>query len=68
MEVNSLSQEEVDQVLATLVGDLEQLPPLYSAVKINGKNCMNMPEQMLRLIENLGLSQLKTLKEHQILK
>lgn len=37
MEVNSLSQEEVDQVLSTLVGDLEQLPPLYSAVKINGK-------------------------------
>lgn len=36
----------VDAVLQSFVGSQEQLPPMYSAIKVNGKNYMNMPEIM----------------------
>jgi tRNA pseudouridine55 synthase len=36
--VNSaITEEEADTVLAALQGQLEQTPPMYSAVKVNGK-------------------------------
>lgn len=35
--VVALSEEQVDQVMADMVGNLEQVPPLYSAVKVNGR-------------------------------
>lgn len=33
----SLSEAEIDAVLQALTGDIEQTPPMYSAVKVNGK-------------------------------
>ena len=32
-----LSEAEVDEAIASLVGDITQIPPMYSAVKVNGK-------------------------------
>lgn len=32
-----LSEDEVDQMMATFIGKIKQVPPMYSAVKVNGK-------------------------------
>lgn len=32
-----LSEEEVDHVMATFIGTITQVPPMYSAVRVNGK-------------------------------
>lgn len=32
-----LSIEEIDQMMATFIGTIKQIPPMYSAVKVNGK-------------------------------
>lgn len=36
-EVEKLEKEKIEQVLQSMVGKQEQVPPMYSAVKINGK-------------------------------
>lgn len=35
--VTDLSEEKVDQALSRFIGDITQVPPMYSAVKVNGK-------------------------------
>ena len=35
--VESLSNEQVDESLASFIGVSEQIPPIYSAIKVNGK-------------------------------
>lgn len=35
--VTDLSEEMVDQALSRFIGDIIQVPPMYSAVKVNGK-------------------------------
>lgn len=35
--VTDLSEEKVDQALSRFIGDIIQVPPMYSAVKVNGK-------------------------------
>ena len=35
--VDSLSNKEIDKVLNTFIGQIKQQPPIYSAIKINGK-------------------------------
>ncbi|MFS0574182.1 tRNA pseudouridine(55) synthase TruB [Sporosarcina sp. 179-K 3D1 HS] len=32
-----ISRDEIDKALARLTGDIEQIPPMYSAVKVNGR-------------------------------
>ncbi|GGA96378.1 tRNA pseudouridine(55) synthase TruB [Macrococcus hajekii] len=34
---DQFSSEEIDTALQSLVGDLEQIPPMFSAVKVNGR-------------------------------
>ena len=36
------SSEEVQQVLKTFVGPIQQIPPMYSAIKINGKKLYDL--------------------------
>ena len=33
----SVSREEVEAAMARFLGDIQQIPPMYSAIKINGK-------------------------------
>lgn len=35
--VKSFSREEIEKVLKQLTGEITQIPPMYSAVKVNGK-------------------------------
>ncbi len=32
-----LDAAEVDRMIAQMVGEIEQVPPMYSAVKVNGR-------------------------------
>lgn len=36
-EIKNISNEKIDKILKTFIGKIEQIPPMYSAVKINGK-------------------------------
>lgn len=35
--LSALTEDEIDDAMATFVGNIQQIPPMYSAVKINGK-------------------------------
>lgn len=35
--VHEVAESEVDQVMASFVGEITQVPPMYSAVKVNGR-------------------------------
>ena len=37
VEKENLSEENIKEVLKQFIGKLEQIPPMYSAIKINGK-------------------------------
>ena len=37
VKVNDLSTNDVDECLKSFVGKIEQIPPIYSAIKVNGK-------------------------------
>ena len=41
-EVGDISEEEFDEVLQTFVGEMEQVPPPYSAVKVKGRKAYEM--------------------------
>ena len=36
-DVNDLTNEKIDEMLSNLTGVIEQIPPMYSAIKVNGK-------------------------------
>ncbi len=52
------SLQDIKNKLAKMTGEFEQLPPLYSAIKINGKKLY----EMMRAGENLSLHDVKTRK------
>ena len=35
--INKLSESKILKILNTYIGDIEQIPPMYSALKVNGK-------------------------------
>ncbi|WP_414046582.1 tRNA pseudouridine(55) synthase TruB [Macrococcus equi] len=37
IEENKFSAEDIDEVLLSLIGEIEQTPPMFSAVKVNGR-------------------------------
>lgn len=43
--VPELSEEDLDKVLQTFVGEIEQVPPPYSAVKVGGRKAYEMARE-----------------------
>lgn len=37
IDLEKISQDNVEQVLSSFIGQQEQIPPMYSAIKVNGK-------------------------------
>lgn len=73
VDVSILNDEYVNNVLKSLIGKQKQVPPMYSAIKINGKKLyeyarsgktMDVPE---REIEIYGLNLLSIDKENKLL-
>src|SRR5699024_8429546 len=46
---NMPTTEEINDVLQTFIGTIKQTPPMYSAVRVKGKGCMNMRERTFLL-------------------
>ena len=46
---NRLTRSQIEEALAKLTGEIVQIPPMYSAVKVNGESYMNMHEKGLKL-------------------
>ena len=44
-ETQGLTEEEVRSCIAGFAGDYEQLPPMYSALKVNGKKLYELARQ-----------------------
>lgn len=44
-EVPSLSKEILNEVISKFIGEIEQIPPMYSAIKINGEKLYNLARQ-----------------------
>lgn len=44
-EWNHLSEEEVKSVILSFVGESEQVPPMYSALKVNGKKLYELARE-----------------------
>ena len=41
----TVSREQIAEVIASFVGELEQIPPMYSAVKVNGKKLYELARE-----------------------
>lgn len=39
----SVTEDQLRVVLKEFTGEIDQIPPMYSAIKVNGKNCMSLP-------------------------
>ena len=37
MDLSIFNQEKLNEILKTFIGKQEQIPPIYSAIKVNGK-------------------------------
>lgn len=46
-----VGEDDIRNVAAAFVGDYMQVPPMYSAIKVDGKSFMNWPEQVRKLSE-----------------
>ena len=42
MEISRLSKEEIEKAFDTQRGEIEQIPPIYSALKVNGKRMCDL--------------------------
>jgi tRNA pseudouridine55 synthase len=43
--VDSISEEEIHRVFHSFLGEVEQVPPMYSAVKVNGKRLYELARE-----------------------
>lgn len=44
-KVSNLSEEEIDSVFKSFIGEIEQIPPMYSSIKIKGKKLYELARQ-----------------------
>ena len=50
----NVTEEEVRKVLKSFVGEQLQVPPMYSALKVNGKKLYELAREAKRLSEKPG--------------
>lgn len=43
IDKDDVTERDIDQTLEKFLGVIEQIPPMYSSVKVKGKNFMSMP-------------------------
>ena len=69
-EIPNLSKENVQNVLNTFIGKSKQIPPMYSAIKVNGKKLYELAregkeiERQEREIEIYSLEIIKLIEEN----
>ncbi len=48
-EVSYHSKEEIEKVLNSFLGEIEQIPPMYSAIKVNGKKLYELARRNIQI-------------------
>lgn len=46
---NHITEEMIEQVINSFIGEIEQIPPLYSAVKVNGKRAYKYAREKIEI-------------------
>ncbi|TYR82762.1 tRNA pseudouridine(55) synthase TruB [Priestia megaterium] len=67
--VDTFTRTQIEKVLASLTGEIEQVPPMYSAVKINGKKLYEYARQGIeveRPIRKIKIHTFELLDERQL--
>ena len=44
-EMYNITEEEVKRVISSFIGEIEQIPPMYSAIQLNGERLYNLARQ-----------------------
>ena len=53
-DTKGLTEQDVRKCIDSYVGTYDQLPPMYSALKVKERGCMNWQERVLKWKENAG--------------
>ena len=48
-QVSEFNQQQLEEIIAQFVGDIEQIPPMYSALKVNGQRLYKLAYQGLEV-------------------
>jgi len=48
-ELNNISDKDIEEVIKGFVGDIEQMPPMYSALKVNGKRLYELARKGIEI-------------------
>ena len=62
----TVSRKDVEQAMAAFVGAIEQIPPMYSAIKINGQKLYDLArkgQSVERKPRNITIYELETIKK-----
>lgn len=62
VEPGAISQEDIDGILQQLTGQLQQTPPYYSAVKVNGKKLYEYARKGIEVERPTRIVQIDTLE------
>ena len=49
-----VTQTQIEQTVQSFVGEIEQIPPMYSAVKVDGKKLYDLAREGIEIGETLG--------------
>ncbi|MED0959510.1 tRNA pseudouridine(55) synthase TruB [Bacillus paramycoides] len=64
-----ITRKEVEEVLAELTGTIEQMPPMFSAVKVNGKKLYEYAragQEVERPVRTITIHEFVLLDEHEV--
>ena len=48
-ELNNVSNKHIEEVIKGFIGDIEQVPPMYSALKVNGKRLYELAREGIEI-------------------
>lgn len=48
-ELNNISDKDIEEVIKGFIGDVEQMPPMYSALKVNGKRLYELARKGIEI-------------------
>lgn len=48
-ELNNITDKDIEEVIKGFVGDIEQMPPMYSALKVNGKRLYELARKGIEI-------------------
>lgn len=60
-EVNDITLDKLQEVLKNFIGEIEQIPPMYSALKVDGKKLYELARQGIEIERKARLIEIKSI-------